>query len=85
MSFAGYQAIFRTDLRGKTRVFVQEQEVKLKPIKEAKREPEALKKPVIELDPLLYIKMYRRIIEVNNAVKRCRVTGKPLRLKKKAS
>lgn len=85
MSFAGYLAIFRTDLKGKTRIYVQEQEVPLKPIKEVKKEFEEPKKPVIQLDPLLYIKMYRRIIDVNNAVKRCRVTGKPLNLKKKAS
>ena len=86
ISFAGYLAIFRTDLRGKTRVFVHGQEVQLKTIKEIKREPsDRPKKTVIELDPLLYIKMYRRIIEVNNAAKLCRVTGKPLKISKNAS
>jgi len=86
ISYAGYQAIFRTDLKGKTRVFVQEKEVEMRPIpKVLNIESQEPKKAKIELDPLLYIKMYRKIIELNNAVKVHRISGKPLKLKRKAS
>lgn len=63
-----------------------EKEVDMKPVVNSSSAPvEGPQKAIIELDPLLYSKMYRLITEVNNSVKMHRVTGKPLKLGKKAS
>ena len=83
-----YLAMFRTDLKGRTRVFVLEAEVEMNEIKDFRRyrkqrsiedELREQQKTPLGLPDELYIKMYNLILDVGNAVKKHQVTGRPLK------
>ncbi len=83
-----YLAMFRTDLKGKTRVFVLEAEVEMNEIKDFRRyrkqrsvedELREQQKAPFGLSDDLYIKMYNLILDIGNAVKKHQVTGRPLK------
>lgn len=84
-SLARYMAVFRADLSGKTRVFVQHEEVNLSPVE---KEPirdyvdriEIKRKNPLKIEPDLWIKMYNQILDIRQAVSKHRIHGKPLKL-----
>ncbi len=84
-----YLAMFRTDLKGRTRVFVLEAEVEMNEIKDFRRyrkqksdedELREQQRTPLGLSDDLYIKMYNLILDVGNAVKKHQVTGRPLKI-----
>jgi hypothetical protein len=77
--YGSFEAIFRTDLEGHTRVFVRGREVGVELIEGPVREPV----PTLEkadIDKRVYDKMLRLVDSVHTAVREHKVTGKPLKI-----
>lgn len=86
-----YAAIFRTDLKGRTRIFVLEAEVQMTPIpdfiayrrkKSVDKELQEKEKTPLGLSREFYIRMYNLILGVDNAVKTHKITGRPLKFER---
>lgn len=92
MGYGSYEATFKTDFDGNTRVFVRGQEVSLQPIQEPVRfesRDDSQGHEALGLTFMHYAHMNSTIRDLRNAVVQHRVSGKPLKLddrrKKKTS
>lgn len=88
VGYGSYEATFKTDFDGNTRVFVRGQEVTLEPISEPVRAEDLNSQPEpMGLTFMHYAHMWRVIGDLRNAVVQHQVSGKPLKFgrQKKAS
>lgn len=82
VGYGSYEATFKTDFNGNTRVFVRGREVELKLIEEPIRPefPEVKSQEPLGLTFMHYAHMSGTIRDLRNAVIQHKVTGKPLKL-----
>jgi|SaaInlStandDraft_6_1057023.scaffolds.fasta_scaffold01710_5 transposase-like protein len=81
-SVAGYMASFKTNLEGKVRVFVMDQEVKTKVVTTRQYSDVKVDPSVQISNPLLYRGMYALASNLYGAVWKHKATGKPIQFKK---